>query len=172
MQTKRSDNLCNVYILPLLNLTRNSFGERSNFVNSYITHDRKNLVVEVKKLYSHIFDHVYYVTDMTAGDKTYVIFSIPSQYEDTVKKFVEGKYSQFDPNVKHIIKTRSGLKYKLPVANNKVSTARELLALDKDPDLKETLEKELDVKISKDAELMSIPSEENFLDVVIEPVAS
>ncbi len=172
MQIKRSDNLCNIYILPLLNLTRNSFGERSNFVNSYLSNDRKHLIVEVKKLYSHIFDHSQYVTDMTSGDKTYVVFSIPSQYEDTVKKFVEGKYSQFDPNVKHIIKTRSGLKYKLPVANNKVSTARELLALDKDPDLRNTLERELDVKISADAELMSIPSEDNFLDVVIEPVAS
>ena len=172
MQTKRSDNLCNIYIMPLLNLSRTSFGDRSNFVNSYVSNDRKSLVVEVRRLYPHVLEHQAYVTDMTMGEKTYIIFAVPSQYDDTIKKFIEGKYSQFDPNVKHIIKTRSGLRYKQPVANNKVSTARELLALDRDPDLKATLEEELAVKLPKDAELMSIPGEENFMDFIVEPIAS
>lgn len=171
MEIKRSDNLCNFYILPLLGLNKLSFGS-GNFINSYVSKDDKYIVVEVKEPKTSFQDHDGYVTDFIAEGKVTIIFSIPEGSEDTLSKFKAGKYSEFTEQVKQVIRTKSGLKWKVPSGNKKTLTAREILALDKDSDLREKMEDELGVKIPKNAELMSVPHESNFYDLSLSTISS
>lgn len=169
MESKRSDNLCNYYILPLLGLSKSSFGRASNFINSYISTDNKHIIVEVKELQGSFEQHPNYVLDLFSGT-TLIVFSIPAEHMPTIIKFREGKYSQFSLQAKELIKKKSGLNYKVPTGGGKVRSARELLALDKDKDLKKLIEEELVVKLSNDAELVSIPDENNFYELNLTPV--
>lgn len=171
MEIKRSDNLCNFYILPLLGLNKLSFGGGSNFINSYISQDNKYMVVEIKDAKTPFDEHQNYVTDYSAGDKTTIVFTIPPEFEETILRFRAGKYSQFSSQVKTIIKQKSGLKYKVPTINGKVTSARELLALDKDKDLKEIWEREIGCKLSDDAELVSIPTDNNYYELNLMTIA-
>jgi hypothetical protein len=170
MITKRSNNLCDVYILPLVNLNTTSFGI-GNFANSFVDTTDQYVVVKMKQINAIIKANPYYRFDFPKDDHQFVAFEIPETYKPTVKLFREGKYSLFPLEVKNIIKKKSGLMHRVPKANGKTITARELLVLDKDKILREVLEKELGLNevgntpISPDAELGSIPGEENFLEL-------
>ncbi len=171
METKRSDNLCNFYILPLLGLNKTSFGGSGNFVNSYLSKDTNYIVIVLKGATPSFEEHQYYVTDfLNITGQVVLVFNVPIEFKPTIVKFIEGKYSQFSPPAKQLIKQKSGLNYKAPIGGGKVSTARELLALDRDPDLKKVWEQELGVKLAADAELMDIPDERNFYDFKVQQV--
>lgn len=170
MESKRSDNLCNFYVLPLLGLNKTSFGGGSNFINSYVSEDSKYVVVELKEPKGAFESHYCYQFDFQTNQATMIVFSIPSDFLPTVQQFREGKYSQFSVEAKELIKKKSGLNYKLSIGGGKVRSARELLALDKDKDLKRLLEEELAVKLHTDAELMDIPNEGNFYDLGLQLV--
>lgn len=171
METKRSDNLCNFYVLPLLGLNKTSFGGSKNFINSYLSKDTQFAVVMLKEAIPSFEEHPQYAVDYKDDQgNTILVFSIPIEFKPTMVKFVEGKYSQFSDRAKQLIKQKSGLNYKAPVGGGKVSTARELLALDKDPDLKKVWEQELGVKLAVDAELMDIPNDRNFYDLRVQQV--
>jgi hypothetical protein len=169
MESKRSDNLCNYYILPLIGLSKSSFGSMSNFINSYVSTDNKHIIVELKEARGSFEEHPHYVTDIFTGT-TLIIFNVPADIIPTIVKFREGRYSQFSPQAKELIKKKSGLNYKVPIGGGKVRSARELLALDKDKDLKKLIEEELVVKLGSDAELVSIPDENNFYELNLSPV--
>lgn len=169
MITKRSNNLCDVYILPLVNLNTTSFGI-GNFVNSFADTTGQYVVVKMKQINAVIKANPAYRFDFMQEDHTFVAFEIPQNFRPTVALFREGKYSLFSDDVKSIIRKKSGLMWRVPKANGKTMTARELLVLDKDKALKKVLEEELSnigspVKIGDDAELGSIPGEENFLEL-------
>lgn len=170
MEIKRSDNLCNFYILPLLNLNRRSFGKSSNFINSYISKDDKYVVVEVKEAKTDFEEHSLYVTDFVTDFKVVVVFTVPQEFADTISKFKAGKYSQFSQQVKQTIIDKSGLLWKMKTPTGKFISARELLALDRAEELREILEEEIQVKISEDAELVSIPDENNFYDLSLSTI--
>lgn len=173
MAIKRSVNLCSVYILPLIGLNRYSFGEPTNFINCYLTPDR-NLVVEVKTPVDEMESNHYYKLDMPSGKgTTYIVFDTPQteEFQDTVEKFIGGKFSLFSDGVKDTIKKKSGFKWKVPLSDGSFNSARELLALDKHASLKKVWEMELGVVLPANAELMSIPDESNFLDLTIQEVS-
>lgn len=162
MEIKRSTNLCSAYLLPLLDLNKFSFGEPSNFINSYLNEDDSLLVVQVVNSWPSVTNHTNFRFDFTRDNNTFYVFELPEKYQGVVKTFREGKYSRFPDDVKALIKKKSGLSWRVPVSGGGVKTAKELLALDKDKELKEHLERSLAVKLPNDAELISIPSEDNF----------
>jgi hypothetical protein len=168
---KRSDNLCNYYILPLIGLNKLSFGKEDNFVNSYLTTDLCNIVVKLKEPLGSYEKHKAYKTDYNSEDGLItVIFTLPQNFRATAAKFKEGAYSQFSYEAKQLIKTKSGLNYKVPDGKGSVTSSKKLLALDKDKDLRTIMEKELAVKISPDAELYSIPEPHEFISLELERV--
>lgn len=161
MYNKGSVNLCSTYMLPLIGLNHKSFGE-NNFVSSYISETDAHLVVELKMIPPLVIGHSKFVFKFKSGDNSYAVFEVPPQFQNTVKLFREGRYSRFSDEAKTMIRKKSGLRYRAIQPNGVMKTARELLALDRDKELKKALEEELDEKIEKDAELASIPGEENF----------
>lgn len=170
MYTKRSYNLCSTYILPLVGLNRWSFGAPENFVDSYINQDNSYVVVKLKSVTVAVTAIPSFKFKFERDNESYAVFEIPERFRDCVDKFREGKYSQFSDAAKLTIRKKSGLRYKAPQANGTVRSARELLALDKDRELRKAIERELSnpgspVVISEEAELMSIPDKNNFIDL-------
>lgn len=162
MDQERSTNLCSTYILPLLNLNKYSFGEQTNFVNSYVNDDDALIIVQVTKPVTNVTGHPLFRFNFDKAGHTYYVFELPGKHRETVRKFREGKYSQFPEDAKNQIKKKSGLSYRIPTSTGKLKSAKELLALDKDRNLKEKMEQDLAVKIDDDAELMDIPGGDNF----------
>lgn len=164
---KRSYNLCSTYVLPLLGLNKFSFGSTTDsFVNSYITEDQVYTVVQLKKPVSTVIqNHSNFRFKFEREGYFYAVFEIPQFYKEDIKRFVEGRYSEFSNPAKEQIRKRSGLNYRVPIPGGGMRSARELLALDRDEALRRELEKELAVRIDPKAELASIPGPENFLDL-------
>lgn len=165
MEQKRSTNLCSIYILPLIDLNKYSFGDVTNFVNSYLNEDDLLVVVKVQKPVKNMLTHGLFRFSYDQDGHVYYVFELPTKYSEIAKKFREGKYSLFSEEAKNQIKKRSGLSYRVPTSAGGVKSAKELLALDKDKKLREKWEAELDVKLSQDAELMDIPGEDNFIQL-------
>lgn len=166
MEQKRSVNLCSKYMLPLLGLNRYSFGSSDRyFVNSYIAEDDAHIVVECTTTFSTIITHnANYRFSFEKDGHYFGVFSVPVFYKGDVKRFREGKYSKFTDSAKTAIRSKSGLQWRVPVVGG-YKSAKELLALEKDEALRENMERELAVKIDKDAELISIPNDDNFFDL-------
>ena len=153
----KGSNLCSIYMLPLTGLNKNSFGDL-NFVNSYLAEDNVHLVVELKQVTTVIQHHSFFRFSFMRDGRNYAAFEIPTQLRDTVSKFREGRYSEFSQEAKTVIIRKSGIvPYKKVLSNGKFSTARELLVLDKAEEERLEMERELGVKIEKNAELASIP---------------
>lgn len=167
MDQKRSTNLCSTYILPLLDLNRYSFGDATNFVNSYVGNNDEFVIVRLVNPYRPALTHRSYRFCFSKEGHTYYVFEIDPKHKETVRYFREGKYSRFPEEAKSQIKRKSGLSYRIPTGTGGVKSAKELLALDKDKKLKEKLEQDLAVKLPADAELVSIPDEENFYELVV-----
>lgn len=161
MILKRSNNLCSIYVLPLVGFNSNSFGI-GNFVTSYVNETNEYVVVKIKQINNLIKSNSKYRFDFVQDGFTYVVFEIPKQHQEAVRLFKEGKYSQFPEESKQAIRINSKLPYKIPAYNGKFTSAPELLVLDRDPALRKILETELDEKIDSTAELASIPGEDNF----------
>lgn len=164
MYNKRSVNLCSTYILPLIGLNPRSFGE-SNFINSYVNETDTHLIVELNVLTSIIKHHPDFNFEFSDDGHNYAVFELPSKYKGTIRLFREGRYSEFPEEVKAIIRKKSGLRYRVIQSDGTMKSARELLALDKDKELRKAMEKELEVRIAADAELASIPGEDNFFNL-------
>jgi hypothetical protein len=165
------DNLVNYHILPLLGMNKASFGEQ-NFINAYLSKKKDYIIVELKeideKLITALEKHVNYATDIVDDNRTLVLFTIPDQFKQDVDKFTEGKYSEFSPEAKAIVRKYSGLKYKVRVKADKgdaVITHAFLRALDKDADMRKEMEKFLGVKIAEELELLESPNEQNYYNL-------
>jgi len=164
---KRSFNLCTIYVLPLVGLNKYSFGTTTdNYVNSYLSEDNSHVIVELKGYVGNVITNkTSYRFAYPKDGHNFVVFELPANYRNDAEKFRQGKYSEFSEDAKKIIKKGSGLKHKVPVVGGKVETDIALLALDKDEELKQYLEKKLGVKLSANAELASIPGEDNFIEL-------
>lgn len=170
---KRSLNLCSVYLLPLVGMNRFSFGKETNFINSSLSSDNKHLLVEVGKIEGFTPEaNPLFLFDFSMPERNVemVVYRFPERYLSDAELFRKGKYSYFSDEAKKMIRLKSGLRWKVPAANKTVISAFELLALDRDPDLKAHLENELQVQLPDDAELMSIPDETNFCSLQIKNV--
>lgn len=168
MDDKRSVNLCSIYVLPLLGLNQFSFGSPKKFVNSYLTEDDEHIVVECTHPFSVIVtNHTNYKFGFDMNESHYAVFNVPTYYKDKgdIQKFREGKYSKLSDSAKECIRKKSGLTYMRPVSGGNFLSALELLALDRDKELKKYWEDKLAVRLSDDAELVSIPGEDNFFNL-------
>lgn len=159
---ERSVNLCAYYLLPLIGLNRLMFGRPDNFINCYISDDDKYLVVEMKEFLLSLEKHPDYRFDIDIGGTTIAAFEVSSKLLPIVEQFRAGKFSHFPPDVKDIIRKKSGLRWRIPIAGGGVISAKELLALDRDDALRKSIEEQLAVKLEAEAELMSIPDESNY----------
>lgn len=150
----------------MLGLNKFSFGTTTDaFINSYISEDNKLVVQTTRNVSSLITNNPAFRFKFDSEGKYYSVFEIPQFYLQDVLKFKEGKYSLFSNATKEQIRKKSGLNYKVPLTGGGMRSARELLVLDKDPELRKAMENELAVKIHVDAELASIPGEDNYFDL-------
>ena len=155
-------NLATYYILPLVELSENSFGDEgdtittdSNFINCYVT-DQNYVAVKVQSLHplsTKLYNSPYYFTDFDTEDGSFIIFRVSKSYLDDVVKFREGKYSQFSTAAKSRISIFTGLSDK----------TRLIRVLSRDKILKKELEDTYDIKLSDTDEVKSMPHDENFI---------
>ena len=163
------DNLCNYYLLPLLKLNKDSFGE-GNFINSYVDEKNGLLLVKVKDkdIEYKYYKNENFKTDYREKDNEYhIVFYIPSFFYNDLERFTNGKYSQLSTKAKFLIKTYSGLSSNRKSGNKNKSDFR-ILVLSRHPELKRRLEKITGSEIEDGAELASKPFNNNFVNLKLE----
>lgn len=170
-------NLSTYYILPLLKLNKQSWGS-DNLIKTQVT-KYGEVVVFIKDSVNagDYYNHENYGADVDEEDgSTMIIYNIPERFLEDYQFFIESKYSKMSIFAKDAIKQSAkanGLQWGTPtgkkatvMSNGKqvvvdiVDSSEVLLALDKNEDLKKSLEKELDIKIMPEAELWSRLNEE------------
>ena len=110
-------NLASWYMLPLMGLSVNSFGE-SNFVDAYQVRGKAMIAVAVKhsKFCLTVCKNQSYNKLVLMNGVSYFVFNIPARWVNDYQFFLEGKYSRMSDDAKQKIKELSGLKYE--VADN------------------------------------------------------
>lgn len=166
----RNENLSTYFVLPLLTLNKFSF-INPNYVNSYLTEDRKYIVVEVV-LQELLSRTVYYSHPCFRGlcrskdnSHLYLVYEIPRKCWYDVQLFTQGKYSEFSPGTKEKIIRFSTLLYQQK-ENGVIVTDGRLLALEKHILMKEMWEERLSNErswVDLDGELLSIPGKESYI---------
>jgi len=167
----RRENLCTHFILPLLKLNKFSFLS-GNFINCYLSTSKKEIVIQVgdRMLVSRkAFTHPNYRMDVWNGSNLYIIYTIPSKWSADIDLFCEGKFSKLSKAAKGYIKQFSGLPWEVYDGTGVVTDGR-LLALERHAVLKQMWERELSINGSQvtlpvDSELLSIPSEESYINL-------
>jgi hypothetical protein len=153
-------NLAIYYLLPLVELSKSSFGdnrgvidENSNFINCYLS--TENFIVvkvkDIKKVPQATMESAYYLSDID----NLIIFRVTGSYVSDIMKFRDGKYSQFSQVAKDRISIFTGLP----------DDHLLIRVLTKDPLLKLALEEQLDAKIPEEAELKGLPDPANFINI-------
>lgn len=128
-------NLCSYFLLPLLGLSKLSFGE-NNFVNSYLSEDGSQIYVRVYRVADVPGGVRLGVTKVVTADKQeYLLFNFPDMWKEDIETFMEGKYSLLSDSAKQIIRTTSGLDYKGLGEDGKYYTDFRIIALTRNPDL-------------------------------------
>jgi hypothetical protein len=157
-------NLCTTYILPLVGFNKWSFGATNdNLVNAFVSEDDKYVVIKLRnKIANALTETPRFQFGFTKDSFYYGVFAIPEKFIPDVKLWREGKYSQLSADCKWVIRKKSGLKYYEPYAKGGAAVAVELLVLDKDEELRKGMEEYLGEKIDPNAELGSIPGDDNF----------
>lgn len=171
----RRENLCTHFILPLLKLNKFSF-IASNFVDSYLyqnpeTHHWSIVVKVVEPTYCHgkVWQHTSLTGVYRDAEYTYVQYFLGSEWYFDVETFILGKFSEMSDKAKKRIYTWSGLANRVLNERGIPVTDARLLALERDPVLREMWDRELapDPQLVDlgDMELMSIPDERTFIDI-------
>ncbi len=168
---KKELNSATYFMLPLLGLTKLSYGQ-ANFVNTYITRDGGKVLVEVHDLDrvpEACRDRPTYLADFSNEARNFLLYQLAESDLDTYKKFIKGQFSKFDAGIKTKI-TEYARKAGLPVDTKNVSTGKYIthnyvLGLNKHPELRKFLSEKLGVTIAPEAELISIPGEEQFIEI-------
>lgn len=165
-------NLCTYYLLPLIRLNKFSFGA-NNFIQCYVSRDGLLLYVEVRDIPEFVYSRPDYlgITILPSGS-TALAFDLPAMWQYDVRAFMLGRYTELTDDAKECIYGYSGLVINQPIqGTNLLNTDSRILALDIDPTVRErlrsALSKELDVQIPIGAELISVPSESNYIDNAI-----
>lgn len=165
----KSHNKSVYFILPLLGLSKFSFGDGDNFINSYVSYNGKIIAIIIDPTKAEFIDHPNYCTDFTVPDTGYtaIVFTIPTKFEEDLSIFLDGKYSKLSIDAKTMIRTHSGLPYRNTVpGTTNVNTHKLLLVLDKHPNLKLWLENTMEIKIEEDQELLEKPHyDKEFMDI-------
>ena|ERR1700761_469358 len=170
LENINQDNLCTYFVLPLLKLSKFSF-INSNFVNTYLTKEGSQIVVQVYDitlLSRAVYIHPNFKGVYTKEGFYYVMYDIPRHWKTAVEFFLKGKYSRMSNIAHNMIRIYSGLPYKEKGTDMKVRTDGRLLALTRDPVLKkmwvDTLGLQIDA-LDDDDELLPNITDKSFIDL-------
>lgn len=104
-------NICTGFVLPMVGINYNQLP--NNFVNSYVTHDYRIVLVFDKtssydvKFYTFMErtkQNSKWLLDITdEDDEIVVIFRIPEVWKDDFDKYTKGKYSEFSRIYKEML---------------------------------------------------------------------
>ena len=159
----KSVNKCTIFVLPLLTLGGRSFDE---FIESYIDPKGKFICVEVQSLKRQsvaVLTHESMMAMRKSKAGIELWFRIPSQWWTDVQLFKEGKYSLMSEEAKSMIRTYSGLPYRMmDYFGYEAYTDFRLLALDKHPVLRAMWEERVDEDIPSSLDLLDIPGDREF----------
>jgi len=153
-------NIVTYYILPLLKFNYKTFGHYYMTTELFPSLDGIKLKL-MSGCREEFWKHDNYEVDYSVENETHAIFSIPREFKDDVVLISQGKYSKISDRAKLMIKNHSGLMYKSKIDNVIVSD-KLLMVLDKDPILKQWIEKEAKVRVGKEVELYYLPETENI----------
>lgn len=161
----RQTHLCTYYLLPLTGLTRLSFGE-GLFINSYLEPKRLWIIVQVPDL-SLVPDRLrsHAVKQWQNDRGGFLAYQLMDIWRDDVYFYMDGLYSKFSDELKSVIFERSGLPWREPDGSGNFSTDIRLLALNGKEVVRQYIEHELEVTLTADQEVLSIPPPESFMDV-------
>jgi len=160
------ENYANYLILPLIGLSRFSFGDQ-NFVNAYVTVNGKIAVVVWNKDWgTEYWKHPNYLTDVDVADGTCILYSSPVKFQDDISLFLDSKFSRMSDEAKQLIYQFSGLHRRFPQKGGGYFTSRLIQVLERDPVLKMQLEENLEIEIGPDQELEPKLREQDILDNV------
>jgi len=157
---EQNQNLCNLYILPLIARKQQEF---TGFINSYLDLENFDVVIEVSENKPQYSGFIFYRCSVTKSiDRELLFFHIPEEFHNDVASFVEGRYSTFSAKAKQYIR-----KYgKFRIRKNADGTINEsvwLHVLDKTQKLKDQLEVQLGCVLPSTNELAEKPHKNNFL---------
>ena len=82
------------FILPLIGLTTNSYGENA-FINSYVTLDRVIILKLVVPEHTEPLVKEYLVGAWVNDEHSMVAYQIPEEFYNEFDAFLEGRYSDF-----------------------------------------------------------------------------
>lgn len=169
------ENICTHFVLPLLKLSKFNFN-CSGFINCYITTDLKKVVVKIadRVLLSRIvLNHPDFFAIYEDTDGYFlVVFSIRDKWAEDLKKFSEGKFSQFSDQAKQYIFRYSKLPRNVMNGNKIPVTDGRLLALEKHEAMRVMWKKRLyentgraidDAELYLPDEYISSPGKESFV---------
>jgi len=164
-------NLATYYLLPLLKLNKLSFGAPQNFVNCYVSSKGDCLLIKLRVMMPFLYRNEDFIADYIDEDKlTCIVLRIPEKYTEDVAWFMTGKYSKFSVDARELIRSYSGLIYRQqhPETGRSTTDAR-LMAIEESEEqrslLRNKLEDELGCSLPLDAELMSKPSDNNYIQL-------
>lgn len=168
IQELETENLCTYFVLPLLKLSKASF-VTSNFIDCYITRDGRVIAVAIymssllsRKVYS-VEEYMGTIIHEKSGHY-YVLFETPRRWARDIDLFRRGKFSKMSLIAKEYIRTYSGLEYRKPTRQKQYITDGRLLALDRNPALREMWEARIGVTLGDDDELLTKPGDKSYID--------
>lgn len=158
------DNLVTYYILPLVGVNKNSFG--NSYKTSYLNVSGDTVYVELSKnmVVPSYKSSANYSTELAINGVLYVLFHIPTYFFPDVRYFIRGDYSKMSNEAKKIIYTTSTLPYNKTIGSFSMSHPI-LQALDKTKTLRVFLSDYLDIKPLPDSvELICSPDPWWFIE--------
>lgn len=165
-----SHNKSVYYVLPLVGLSKFSFGGGDNFINSFVSYNGKVIaVIKDKELAEEFIKHTLYCTDFQVPDTehTAIVFTVSKEFENDLSLFLSGKYSQMSESAKAMIRKYSGLPYRNTVpGSSTIVTHKLLMVLDKNASLRKWMENLMEITIDPDQELLEKPAyDKEFMDI-------
>jgi len=163
------DNLCTYFVLPMLKLNKFRFIADFNFVNSFLSRDRRLIVVQV--LETLFFEHKLSQHPNYRGlykdefNNRFIVYAIPIFFKRDVELFCNGRYSSMSDKAKELIRQYSGLLYRSMNTDGQLVTDIRLLALEKSKSVRSMWEDVLDCTLEENQELLSIPKEDSFMSI-------
>lgn len=149
LQKISEDNLCTYFVLPLLKLSKVRF-INSNFVNTYLTRQGREIVIKVYDLTllsRTVYTHPNYKGTYCKDNFFYLVYEVPRNWKRDVELFMSGKYSRMSKQSHEMIQYYSGLDYKKRTNDYRTVTDGRLLALTRSPMLRGMWVSELKLKI-------------------------
>jgi hypothetical protein len=162
-----AEHLCTHFVLPLLKLSKFNFLSGS-FINSYLTAPTGSTfllvkVAEYRFLSRGLLEHPDFnalFTDENGYD--YLMYGINRRWKGDLDYFRSGQYSVMSSIAKDMIFTYSKLPNKVVTPDGRIQTDMRLLALDRNPALREWWKREYDID-GFDGELLPKPDKEMYI---------